>query len=636
MREINPWTLRFTICLMVAAMAACGGGDSSDPEPDIVEDTVPDDTTEEDTQPIPDADEPDADEPDADEPEVSEEPVPSASASAEVGASGGAVVLDLPEGSGTVTLEIPAGALDSDVTLTVEAYDSASGFEVPEGFDVASPLFVFGPAGTVFAQPVTIRLPFSGTSAGRTVYWSRLGDETSFDARPTVIDGQLASAPVTHFSIGFVGTSTEGVCSETADCATGETCVGGSCTETIGDDPEDIANYLASLRLGVVTELEVPREGETACCFDLNGNNRLDNAAGRLLGIWSDVSGEGAFVDQLDELLRYRIEDALVGVRGLEEDGNGRVDLAFFLGINDIDLDGLPDHTLEQRAAGEGEHRIHASSVGETGANVQFPRTLFTEGTFRTSASDFAFNTPILQTCSFRFHETPLRPSGARCRGEESYDVVARGMRVEGAISIAGDGISTEPLGLRVGGAVRAEDIATAMNAMYSDGCRCAGIGEDDDMIVVTRGASRVSFACAEPFRNPDLSTCVSGQRMCANIPNVCSAMPLVGPLADIDTNGDGVIDGFSFGLRATLSPTRLGGDRGPIQPPVERCNSGEDEDGDGRTDCEDPACWDDTNCGALGHTEWCRDGRDNNGNGLVDCDDPACSTNLACINTED
>lgn len=61
-------------------------------------------------------------------------------------------------------------------------------------------------------------------------------------------------------------------------------------------------------------------------------------------------------------------------------------------------------------------------------------------------------------------------------------------------------------------------------------------------------------------------------------------------------------------------------------------CATGEDEDGDGKTDCEDSDC-EGKSCGVgCGCKEGkrsemdCRDGKDNDGNGPSDCVDPACT----------
>ena len=95
-----------------------------------------------------------------------------------------------------------------------------------------------------------------------------------------------------------------------------------------------------------------------------------------------------------------------------------------------------------------------------------------------------------------------------------------------------------------------------------------------------------------------------------------------------------------------------------PVDAPETDCGNGEDDNGDGRIDCDDPWCWhlpacsaevcDDnidndengaTDCEDSACTwavncqkEICNDKIDNNGDGLIDCDDPDCDDDPACL----
>lgn len=65
--------------------------------------------------------------------------------------------------------------------------------------------------------------------------------------------------------------------------------------------------------------------------------------------------------------------------------------------------------------------------------------------------------------------------------------------------------------------------------------------------------------------------------------------------------------------------------DTGDTDPPTEDCTDGDDNDGDGLTDCFDPDCFSE-DC-----TEWCMDGADNDVDGLIDCEDGDCAADRAC-----
>lgn len=62
----------------------------------------------------------------------------------------------------------------------------------------------------------------------------------------------------------------------------------------------------------------------------------------------------------------------------------------------------------------------------------------------------------------------------------------------------------------------------------------------------------------------------------------------------------------------------------------VEICTDSLDNDGNGLTDCDDPACTGTASCQPL-PPEVCTDGLDNDGNTLTDCDDPVCIGTGSC-----
>src|SRR2546421_7855492 len=77
-------------------------------------------------------------------------------ASAVIGPGGGMLAV-----SGGAALEIPAGALAKDTTITI----SQSSAQAPGG--ALSPVYDFGPDGTTFSKPVTVTFTVpTGTAAG--------------------------------------------------------------------------------------------------------------------------------------------------------------------------------------------------------------------------------------------------------------------------------------------------------------------------------------------------------------------------------------------------------------------------------------------------------------------------------------
>ncbi len=87
---------------------------------------------------------------------------------------------------------------------------------------------------------------------------------------------------------------------------------------------------------------------------------------------------------------------------------------------------------------------------------------------------------------------------------------------------------------------------------------------------------------------------------------------------ADCDDHDACTTDACTNG---TCSSTPIPGCTNP-NPPVEDCQNGIDDDGDGLIDCHDPDCADKPYCAGI---EVCGDCIDNDGDGLTDYDDPDC-----------
>jgi len=106
-------------------------------------------------------------------------------------------------------ITVPAGALPAGVdSITITSSTDAA----PAEYSVVSPVYVFGPEGTVFVKPVSIAFPVTAAdTSDLTVLWSRQRSD-GFDMFPTTftpVDGKpgqyVAAADVTHFSSGMVG-----------------------------------------------------------------------------------------------------------------------------------------------------------------------------------------------------------------------------------------------------------------------------------------------------------------------------------------------------------------------------------------------------------------------------------------------
>ncbi len=100
------------------------------------------------------------------------------------------------------------------------------------------------------------------------------------------------------------------------------------------------------------------------------------------------------------------------------------------------------------------------------------------------------------------------------------------------------------------------------------------------------------------------------------------------------DNDGDGAYDCDDPDCAATAEcePEEVEGDEDG------ECSDDVDNDGDGATDCDDDGCADSADCAEVEELEGdedgeCSDGEDNDGDGATDCDDPDCDEDAACAN---
>lgn len=111
-----------------------------------------------------------------------------------IGPEGGTIVVD------GATVTFPANAVAAPITVTITPSADAP----PSGYDARSRLYKCEPAGTTFAQKVTMAMTFTGDPAGVTMFWSSGSDPAFVDVGGSP-SGNVMTAQVLHFSAGFVG-----------------------------------------------------------------------------------------------------------------------------------------------------------------------------------------------------------------------------------------------------------------------------------------------------------------------------------------------------------------------------------------------------------------------------------------------
>ena len=103
-----------------------------------------------------------------------------------------------------LSLTFPPAAIDDGTQVTISEVTTPP----PVDMGVVSPVYQFGPEGTVFAHPVTVSIPLPpGAPANTRLFWSR-HDGPGFDNVGGTIVGNFLQAAVTHFSEGFLAAGT--------------------------------------------------------------------------------------------------------------------------------------------------------------------------------------------------------------------------------------------------------------------------------------------------------------------------------------------------------------------------------------------------------------------------------------------
>ncbi len=190
--------------------------------------------------------------PEADAGPPPEIPATGASATALVTEEGATLAL------GDLALEVPAGAAPAgmEITVTVESAPA------PAPFTGFSPVFRFQPAGLVFAEPVTVRIPFAGDTDVATVFWTTTGGG-AYAPLSTRVEGRIAIAETTHFSSAFVGTA----------------CAGGDCCDRANGDLDvlfliDNSNSMTEEQAAL--SAQIPRMARALATGDLDEDGVQD------------------------------------------------------------------------------------------------------------------------------------------------------------------------------------------------------------------------------------------------------------------------------------------------------------------------------------------------------------------------
>jgi hypothetical protein len=337
-----------------------------------------------------------------------------------------------------------------------------------------------------------------------------------------------------------LGSCTEGECGE------GATCRGGGCVDAI-ESPEDYVEDAAGDPASYWWSMQFPAlypEAE-ACCFDYNGDNVPDDGLGTLVGLLGSF-GAG------DTDIQGAIDDTIAGgslslVNHWVEfpDGDGDARLSAFLGRPVLDTDGEPVSDFDARVEGEGQYDLDPESFDDFGALVQFNNALIEDGVLYAGPSTFRLTIPI------------------EALGDDPIQLVLEDARFQADISVESDGIHTVDVekgtegeeylvcGGKLGGVVNAAVILDFLDEQFR-ACSCAGVDPDEPIILheIDTEQQVLAVSCTDNTGTSGDACGDDDGPLCSNIGTVCSVIPALGRILDVDLDNDGIKESLSAALR--------------------------------------------------------------------------------------
>ncbi|MFT5993210.1 MAG: hypothetical protein ACI82G_002212, partial [Bradymonadia bacterium] len=323
------------------------------------------------------------------------------------------------------------------------------------------------------------------------------------------------------------------------ECPAGTESVNGNC---VAND-QTIEAYVPSGFVSFVNTIALPEtEGEDDwCCFDLNGDDEIDNSLGGL------ISALGPLLGDLDvpELINGALADDDIAIIMEWTRWPAEADFSLWLATNDLDgdEDGLPDQSFEDRSAGNGVFRLQNESFTNTGSFIQFNTTSYTGTSLEAGPSQFNLSIPIPGIFDEPLQLTIL---DARITAEMTED--------GGSIASTPEDLNNgdEDItygGAELGGVVLLDEIFGIIDDLARD-CACAGINPDEAVLEFGDNGDTYAAACVQT--PGDAEACGEDDGIiCAQLGLVCQFASTIPTLAaDIDVDGNGVEDAASVGVR--------------------------------------------------------------------------------------
>jgi hypothetical protein len=346
-------------------------------------------------------------------------------------------------------------------------------------------------------------------------------------------------------------------------------CADPECVEThrCANEPMPIDTYEFRQDMSYMYFIQFPPSG-VDCCFDYDEDDALDN---NLLLILSLIPGYDA-QESMSIVVNTGDVALLVEWREIPDDleGGGAADFFLFRGIP---ISPPPPSFLDRPIGpstnvwrdGDGLFQVTRDSFDDLGPRYRFDENTISESHLVGEPRFMSLTIPIAElglTLSFTLHQARVEMDLTRF----TPGVGPEQIRTVGHLE-TGTGGSVMVGGGRLGGYIRADDLFAFFNA-GADACGCAKpFGATGPMIDYgERPIPDNAYVASCNWMPLDGSSCgFDAGAMCTNLRDICSMVPGLPFLLDVDSNKNGIAESMSTGLYFDLTGATLA--ETPVEP---------------------------------------------------------------------
>ncbi len=329
-------------------------------------------------------------------------------------------------------------------------------------------------------------------------------------------------------------------CTADSECTNGKKCIGTRCVAS-----EPPAQYGFGGSAFAVAGLAIPSAG-AGSGVDLNGDGKPDNLLAETIATYPGGT------DLVNRTMQQFVDAGALGMvfelKDVPADSCGPIEIAIHHATSDLDGDGVPDGNA---------YAVRPDSFRPDGFGPACQ--------FNTGAMDGA-NMASGQGVAIPLHivlpdgsalDLPLE--GARIQA--TLDATPAGKQFFRLLNLADPAAPTTTNAV-LSGFIRISSYSASLNksAKY---CACAGVKPDVPVSSVTVESDALNAACNP---NPDSSKCSmdTDGRVCANLGGSCTALWVMGGIADVatgdtkDSQGGVLKDAVSMAMYVTLDAAKF------------------------------------------------------------------------------